>query len=50
MIKCPDTDEAFEKALVLIHVLRPDFFFINKIAITNLWIIKLKHIFKKFSR
>lgn len=27
MIKCPDTDEAFEKALVLIHVLRPDFFF-----------------------
>lgn len=27
MIKCPDTDEAFEKVLVLIHVLRPDFFF-----------------------
>lgn len=42
-------DEAFEKALVLIHVLKPVFLFcfafLNKqIAITNLWNIKLKRV------
>lgn len=44
-------DEAFEKALVLIHVLKPVYFilFFNKqIAITNLSNIKLKHVFKNF--